>query len=171
MREAHFHRPLIPNATYFITAVAERRRRLFADGELAGVVVEQWRHYQGPLEFHLDAYVVMPDHCHVVLTTGEQHTIAQIVHAVHSYTATLINARWGLARKRAIWQRPYWDEVIRDEAMYWEKVAYVLLNPWRAGLVREPTDPYPFSNLQEWVEREGGEFVAELLGRYRRRGE
>jgi hypothetical protein len=86
---------------------------------------------------------------------------------VNSYIATLINRQLGNAIKVQIWEERPWDEVIRSEEMYWQKVAYTLLNPWRAGLVKDPFDDYPYSNLREWLEREGREFLQDLFGRYR----
>jgi len=47
--------------------------------------------------------------------------------------------------------------------MYWQKISYVLLNQWREGLVSDPMEPYPFSDLSEWLEREGEDFVKDLF--------
>ena len=73
--------------------------------------------------------------------------------------------------KIKIWQGDSWDEVIRNEEMYWQKIAYTLLNPWRAGLVKDPLDKFPFSDIADWVQREGEEFLLELFSRYKRRSE
>ena len=47
--------------------------------------------------------------------------------------------------------------------MYWQKVAYTLFNPWRAGEVHDPLEPFEFSNIDEWRTREGDEFLIELF--------
>ena len=52
--------------------------------------------------------------------------------------------------------------------MYWQKVAYTLFNPWRAGMVQDPFELYSFSNLAEWYDREGEEFIVALFARYKR---
>lgn len=161
-------RPIIPEATYFITNVTYERKPLFANTEYAQIVVNQWKHYESAYQFTLDAYCVLPDHCHVVLNVGALKTISQILNAVNSYIATLINREQGRKIKEKIWEGRPWDEVIRDEEMYWQKIAYTLLNPWRAGLVKEPFDVYPFSNLAEWLEQEGKEFMQDMFARYRR---
>jgi hypothetical protein len=49
-----------------------------------------------------------------------------------------------------------------------EKVAYTLFNVWREGLVNDPLESYPFSDLAKWLEREGEEFLLDLFSRYRR---
>jgi putative transposase len=161
-------RPIIANATHFVTAVTSNRRAWFAEPRFAQIVVEQWKHYEQAYDFQIDCYCVMPEHYHVVLNVGEQRTISQILHAVHSYTVTLISRELGRATKPKIWEGGAWDEVIRDEGMYWQKVAYTLFNPWRAGLVEHPLAPYPFSDVAEWVDREGDEFMLDLFSRYKR---
>jgi REP element-mobilizing transposase RayT len=161
-------RPIIPNATYFITSVTHRRQKWFAKPQFAQIVVDQWKHYEKTYEFHLDTYSVLPDHSHVVLNVGEKKTISQILHAVNSYAVTLISQQLDRHTKVKVWEGRPWDEVIRDENMYWQKVAYTLFNAWRGGLVSDPLEPYPFSDLAEWLEREGQEFLLDLFSRYRR---
>jgi len=161
-------RPIIPGATYFITSTAYQREKWFTRTEFAQIVVEQWKHYEKVYEFQLHTYCVLPDHYHVVLNVGAQKTISQILHAVNSYTATLINQSLGHEIKIKIWEGNAWDEVVRNENMCWQKIAYTLANPWRAGLVSKPLDPYPFSDLAEWLEREGEEFLLDLFARYKR---
>jgi hypothetical protein len=103
-----------------------------------------------------------------VLKVGKEKTVSQILHAINSYTVTLISQQLGHQLKVKVWQGKPWDEVIRDENMYWQKVAYTLFNPWREGLVRKPLEPYPFSDLVEWLDREGEEFLLDLFSRYKR---
>ncbi|MDZ4159172.1 MAG: hypothetical protein U1B80_05205, partial [Anaerolineaceae bacterium] len=54
---------------------------------------------------------------------------------------------------------------------YWQTIAYTLLNPWHEGMVSNPLEPYPFSNLREWREMEGDEFLLDLFARIRDRQE
>ncbi len=162
------HRPIIPNATYLITSVTYQRQRWFARPQFAQIVVDQWKHYEKAYQFHVHTYSVLPNHYHVVLNVGEKKTISQILHAVNSYIVTLINQQLGRQTKVRLWERNPWDEVVRDEKTYWQKVAYVLFNAWREALVSDALEPYPFSDLGAWLEREGKEFVQDLFSRYRR---
>jgi putative transposase len=114
------HRPIIPDAIYFITSTTHRQQRWFANPDLAQIVVEQWKHYEKAYEFQLHTYSVLPDHYHMVLDVGTTKTISQILHAVNSYTVTLINRKLGRRTKLRVWEGNPWDEVIRDEDMYWE---------------------------------------------------
>ena len=160
-------RPIFPGATYFITSVAHERRHRFDNPVFAQIIVDQLKYYEKAYEFHLPAYAIMPDHYHAVITVGEKKTISQILHAVHSYTATLLNQQLGNTNKVKIWQGKAWDVVARDDAAYWRMIAYTLLNPWREGLVSDPLHPYPFSNIAEWREKEGDEFLLDLFAQIR----
>jgi hypothetical protein len=110
----------------------------------------------------------LSDHYHVVLKVGKEKTVSQILHGVNSYTVTLISQQLGRRVKVKVWQGHPGDEVIRDENMYWQKVAYTLFNAWREGLVNDPLEIYPFSDIGEWLEKEGEEFLLDLFSRYKR---
>ncbi len=157
-------RPVVSDATYFVTAVTHRREPWFARPPWAQMLVDQLRHYQRVLGFQLHAFCVMPDHYHAVVTPAGQVTLSRILHAVNSYTAHCIGRQLGAGRHVRIWQRRAWDVVIRNDSMYWHKIAYTLLNPWRAGLAPYPLAPYPYSDLEAWVACMGEAFVLELFG-------
>lgn len=165
---SRIRRPLIAKATYFFTSVTYQRQKWFINPQFAQIVVDQWKYYEKSYGFHLDTYSVLPDHYHVVLEVSGEKTISQILHAVNSYTATLINQMLGHAVKIKIWQGQPWDEIIRDENMYWQKVTYTLFNAWREELVNDPLEPYPYSDLAQWLEREVPEFLLDLFSRHKR---
>ena len=156
-------RPIITNGIYFITSVTYQRRKWFAQAALAQIVVDQWRHYEKAYEFQLHAYVVMPNHYHVVLQIGERKTNSQILHAVNFFTATQINQTLSNERMVKIWQGKPWDKVIRNSKKYWQTIAYTLLNPWRAGLVRHPLERYPYSNIGLWLDQEGESVLLDIF--------
>jgi len=57
-----------------------------------------------------------------------------------------------LRREGHIWQKGYFDTLIRNEEMLRQKVSYIINNPVVKGLVKEPDD-YPFV-WRHWVEGE-----------------
>ena len=114
----------------------EHKAILFPCTDMSVLVISRHRHR-------------LADHYHVVLNVGEKKTISQILHAVNSYTVTLISQQLGHQTKVKVWEGRPWDEVIRDENMSWQKIAYTLFNAWREGLVNDPLEPYLFSDLAE----------------------
>jgi REP element-mobilizing transposase RayT len=83
----------------------------------------------------------MPDHLHL-LVTGERATSDLRTFAER---AKQRSAFW--YRRRAcgrLWQRSYWDRVLRNDDAMFAAARYILANPVRAGFVSHPAD-YPFS--------------------------
>lgn len=111
-----------------------------ANDAVAGLVLDNWRHFD-PLRYQLIAWVIMPNHVHLVirLTTGE--SLARIVHSWKSYTGKRIDALMNLPNEQhAIWQADYWDRYIRSEQHYLAAINYIHNNPVKAGLVNTPQD-------------------------------
>ena len=54
--------------------------------------------------------------------------------------------------ERGIWQRRFWDHVIRDDGDYAAHVDYCHINPVKHGLVGRVSD-WPYSSFHRYVER------------------
>ena len=132
------------------------------------MLIEIIRYNEDPYQYELEAYVIQPDHYHLLLDVGTEKTISQIMHSINSYFATQVNNHRGNQIKKKIFEESPWTEIIRDETMYWQKVAYILLNPWREDLVEDPLDEYEFSDLGRWKEDKGEDFLRDLFARYGR---
>jgi REP element-mobilizing transposase RayT len=105
---------------------------LLKAADIARCVVENWRHFDGD-SYRLHAWVVMPNHVHVLIEVREGHPLSEIVHAWKSYTAHVIRRLRGDTGR--VWQPEYWDRMIRDDLHYLRAVEYIEMNPVRAGLV------------------------------------
>lgn len=78
-------------------------------------------------------YVIMPDHLHMFVTGGREFDLAQWARMLKKT----------LAREPGMWQRGFFDHLLRGEESYAEKWEYVRQNPVRAGLVKKAEDwPY-----------------------------
>lgn len=143
----------------------ERRRRIEAwldaghgscvlrDPTAAQIVVEAWRHFDGE-RYDLLAWVVMPNHVHVLVRVHPGQMLWRIVQSWKSFTGRRIMEVMDKARAgargsqdgcRQLWMREYWDRFIRDEAHLMKSVEYIHQNPSRAGLVVHPDD-WPWSS-------------------------
>ncbi len=105
---------------------------LLRNGAAAAIVAGNWVRF-ATVRYELHAWVVMPNHVHVLITTRGERTLAQIVQSWKSYTAKRIRRVMG--GRGAVWQREYWDRAIRDERHFAAAIAYVHDNPVQAGLV------------------------------------
>jgi REP element-mobilizing transposase RayT len=110
--------------------------------EVAQIVLDRWRRFDG-VRYRLHAWVIMPNHVHVVVQTIAPCDLASAVEGWKSCSARKINKIF--CRRGAVWQREYWDRFIRDEQHYQRAVAYVHENPVKAGLVSQAED-WPWSS-------------------------
>lgn len=113
---------------------------------IAEMVGKALRHFHGS-RYRLHAYVVMPNHVHVLVTPSSGHTLSSILHSWKSFTANEANKlldRTG----QDFWQRESYDHLVRDEEDFWRISNYIRNNPVKAGLSRHPED-WPFLWMEE----------------------
>jgi len=128
---------------------SERCRRIeqFLDHGIGGCslsnesiaqVTEQNLLYFDRKRYTLHAWVIMPNHVHILLTPAQGETLSRIVHSWKSFTAKRANAILG--RQGSFWQREYFDRKIRHERHFNDAIVYLHNNPVKAGLCQTPTD-------------------------------
>ena len=120
--------------------------------------------------YRLLAWVVMPNHVHVLFQPVDGWTVAKIVASWKKFTARKIcdyqrsagdvpgnaillngvvaNREIGVPR---VWHREYWDRYIRDERHLRQAIEYIHQNPVKAGLVDRP-ESWPWSSASAYQE-------------------
>src|SRR6185437_3770513 len=129
---------------YFVTIFCRERRPFFAREELASELTLVLRDTCARHGFDIHAYCFMPDHLHVLLI-GDRPT-ADLLLAVRNFKGAAA-ARARRLQISALWQKGFYDHVIRSEESLNHVASYILMNPVRAGLVRKAAE-WPFS---DWV--------------------
>jgi REP-associated tyrosine transposase len=121
---------------HFVTFCTDKRWIL--PERIRSTVLESCLHDNGK-KFDLKVAVVMPDHVHLIFTplmnmqAMEVYSLAEIMDAVKGASAHKINKILG--RKGQVWQAESFDHVLRSSESLDTKIAYVLENPVRRGLV------------------------------------
>jgi len=127
--------------SYFITICSEKRKQFFSQigsGTLnltliGNVIDEQWRRIPERFEnTYIDEYVIMPNHIHGIITIHKtnpsihDHNIGNIIQAFkNSVTRRIRN----LGNEELIWQRGFYDRIIRDQIEFNAIKAYIVNNP------------------------------------------
>ena len=129
---------------YFVTTWTRNRRQVLARDEVACILIGEWRAAHQHHGWAIGRYVIMPDHVHFFCRPElDAKPLSEFVGSWKSYTSRKINA---LARPRStpaattLWQREFFDHVLRSDESYSEKWNYVRDNPVRAGLVSSSND-------------------------------
>jgi REP element-mobilizing transposase RayT len=135
---------------YFITVVAYGRAALFGTiegsearlNEFGRIVERSWidlpEHYSGA---QCDAFVVMPNHVHGIIVLDEpvvgagfkpaptrRHGLPEIVRALKTFSARRIN-EMRHTPAMPVWQRNYYEHVIRGDEELLRVREYILNNP------------------------------------------
>ena len=97
-------------------------------GEVAGVV-EDGILRGAEADYHLHAWVIMPNHVHLLMTTREELTGA--LRRLKGRTARGANRVLGM--RGAFWQAESYDRVVRSREEFGKVESYILRNPVRAG--------------------------------------
>ncbi len=96
----------------------------------AKIVADCLRHFDGQ-RYDLLAWVVMPNHVHVLVRSVESHDIDKVLHTWKSFTAHEINKVLG--RSGQLWQLESYDHIVRDPQALWSIANYIVTNPVKAG--------------------------------------
>ena len=117
---------------------------LLKSPELAAVVENSLLHFQAD-RYALNAWCVMPNHVHAIVTPLGEHRLSRILQSWKGFSAHTINRK--LNRTGHVWQKESFDHIVRDEECFEKFVAYTESNPVVAGLVDRPAD-WPFSSAR-----------------------
>ncbi len=118
-------------------------RAIFKPAPPCEIFLESLLNYRDRGAYHLHAFVLMPDHFHVLLTPGDNTALERAVQFIKGGSAKAIRDR--LLFRFPIWQRGFSDHRIRDAADYELHMQYLVQNPVKKRFVVEPGD-YPWSS-------------------------
>ena len=151
-----YRRNRVSGGTYFFTVSLRDRQ---SDLLVANIdaLRSSVRKVRTRAPFHIDAWVVLPDHMHCLWTLPEGDTdypgrwqaikkhFSKTIPADEPRSAVMV--RRG---ERGIWQRRYWEHTIRDDQDYAAHMDYIHFNPVKHGLVLHAAE-WPFSSLHRCV--------------------
>ncbi|MFN2452697.1 MAG: transposase [Pyrinomonadaceae bacterium] len=105
------------------------------DVRIARLTQDAMLYFDG-VRYKLSAWVVMPNHVHLLATPRDGFTLSSIMHSIKSYTANEANKL--IDRTDRFWQKESFDRYIRDAKHFAATVAYIENNPVKAGLCAAP---------------------------------
>jgi putative transposase len=143
---SRYRRAQVPGATYFFTVNLRNRRSNLLVRHI-DLLRETVRATKERHPFHIDAWVVLPDHMHCVWTLPDGDADFALSWKVNKFAfarrlpkTKVLTATQRYRGERGIWQRRYWEHLIGDERDYRHHVDYVHLNPLKHGLVTRVSD-------------------------------
>jgi putative transposase len=152
----NYRRAFVPGGCWFFTVnLLERQRTLLVDhiADLRHAVAATRQGFP----FAIDAFVVLPDHLHAILTlppgdsdfsTRWRLIKSRFVRALPQ--CEQLSSVRAVRGERGIWQRRFWEHLIRDEVDYARHVEYCYINPVKHRLVGRVSD-WPYSSFHRDV--------------------
>lgn len=151
-----YRRIFIPGTSYFFTLTLQDRKSdllICKINKLRDAFKQVIRRYP----FTIDGIVVLPDHLHIIMTLPSQDTNysqrLSFIKSTFSRQIELlepINASRKSKRERGIWQRRFWEHLIRDELDYSRHLDYIHYNPVKHGYVKSPAE-WPYSSIHRYI--------------------
>ncbi|MBC8551327.1 MAG: transposase [Candidatus Brocadiales bacterium] len=161
---SNYRRANAKGGTYFFTVVTYRRQEFLCNENVRTALRDGISDVQTKHPFTIDGWVLLPNHLHCIWTLPEHDSNFGIRWAMIKRFITkrcgpdLRRDDWMNASKRkrnesTIWQRRFWEHMIRDEDDFNKHLNYIHFNPVKHGLVTCVKD-WPHSTFHRCV-REG----------------
>ena len=151
---------------YHVVISTHAQDPLFADPLYAGAFVDALRERTALNHYTIHAFCVMPDHVHLCCQPDIQTPISLLPFIQHLKRRTVLRLR-KLGVQGLVWQRGFYDRILRREEQLPAVIDYILNNPIRAELV-DDFCAYPFSYALEVKAYTGLRDVVDVDGLYRR---
>lgn len=102
---------------------------------IAEIVKDSLQKFDGE-RYKLIAWIIMPNHIHLLLKSLNGWELSKILQSFKSFTAQEANKI--LSRSGKFWMREYFDRRIRDYEHFEKTVRYIENNPVKAGFCEKP---------------------------------
>ncbi len=156
----NYRRVFVPGGTWFFTVnLLQRQRNNLLIREIV-LLRETVKKVRARYPFHIDAWVVLPDHMHCIWTLpvgdADFSTRWRLIKSGFSKALPNTERRSKVrieAGERGIWQRHFWEHYIRDDVDFQRHVDYVHVNPLKHGFVERVID-WPYSSFHRYLAQE-----------------
>jgi putative transposase len=141
-----------PPGTYFVTFSTFQRRRFFVVESYARLFLKILYGYRRQGRFQVHAFVLMPDHVHLLLTPAAEITLERAMQLIKGGYSHAVGVE---ISRREIWQKGFTDHRIRDAQDFAGHRLYIHQNPVMAKLVASAAEyryssAYPGFSLDAW---------------------
>ena len=148
--------------TYFFTVNTYHRQPILTDVLIRQALREGIDKARQTLPFKIAAWVLLPDHLHCIWTLPPEDANfsarwAVVKRCVSKCCAAQRIGAWDapytsrrIRKESGIWQRRFWEHMIRDEDDFKRHVDYIHWNPVKHGHVRKVSD-WPYSTFHRFV--------------------
>lgn len=133
--------------SYFITIVTHKRNPILLEN--IELLRESFKVSKSKYLYKIEAIVILPDHLHMILTPNIANEYPKIIQSIKYHFTRHCEAKYyeHLEQSKSrvnrgykpVWQKRYYEHMIRDEKDFSEKMAYVYQNPVKHQYITDVT--------------------------------
>jgi putative transposase len=166
-----YRRAKVKGGTYFFTLVTYKRIKIFTLAENVSLLRSSIKKVMHKHPFRIDAFVLLPDHLHCVWTLPQQDSdfstrwrliksnfsrnfdqntvgwVEERIPTIEAFSASRLRKK-----EKQIWQRRFWEHLIRKQQDLNRHIEYIHYNPVKHGLTKAPIE-WTYSSFQRYVDR------------------
>ena len=135
---ARLPRLTVPGYPHHVIQRGNNRQAIFVSDADRRLLLSLWAEYADKFQVAVHAYVLMSNHFHLLVTPGTETGLPQMMQAVGRRYVRYFNDAHG--RSGTLWEGRYRSTLIETERYLLTCMAYIDLNPVRAGLVAQARD-------------------------------
>ncbi|RJP33644.1 MAG: transposase [Candidatus Omnitrophota bacterium] len=151
-----------PNSCYFFTVVTNNRNSILTAEVSRRCLRDAFQTVRKKYPFTIDGIVLLPNHIHTLWSLPEgdsnfsirwnliKNRFTKLYIKNNPPTEALSVAR-SKKREQGVWQRRFWEHLIRNEDDFIKHLDYIHYNPVKHGYVKNPVD-WEWSSFHRYVQ-------------------
>jgi putative transposase len=158
---SNYRRLTVAGGTYFFTQITYQRRPWLCHDIARTTLREAINKVRQSYPFAIDAFVLLPDHLHCLWTLPEGDSdyatrwrLIKTFVTKHCASELALETKITASREKRkegnLWQRRFWEHLIRDESDFARHCDYIHYNPVKHGLCRTPNE-WKFSSIHRFM--------------------
>jgi putative transposase len=149
---SEYRRHYQTGGTYFFTVVTQQRKNILILPDhitrLHSAIDQVRKRYP----FSLEALVILPDHLHCIWRLPDRDSNYSLRwRLIKGYFSIGFSHPANQRGEKEVWQRRFWEHLLRDEADWRRHMDYIYYNPVKHGYVNRPID-WPHSSFRQAIQ-------------------
>ena len=148
---SNIKRYYIPDSIVFVTTVTKNRNQIFMEERNHHLLFQTIESIKLEIPFDLIAYVILPDHFHLLIRLkNKDNNFSKVLQLIKGRFTHAYKINCGITSSVSLWQRRFWDHIIRDEHDLQNHFDYIHWNPVKHGFVDAP-NKWKLSSFIQWT--------------------